>query len=114
MYNPNNPMQRCNLMLDLVSQRQRALGTNIANMDTPGYVRKDIDFADYLGSMGSKIETDLSLKLGPSGIIEQQSEGVNVAQELAKMQENAIMYTMATRQMSSIITQMKTVINVGK
>ena len=114
MYNPNSSMQRCNLMLDLVAQRQRALGMNIANVDTPGYVRKDIDFADYLGSMGSRLETDLSARLGPSGIIEKQEQGVDVAQELAQMQENAILYTMATREMSSIITQMKTVINVGK
>ena len=114
MYNPNSPMQRCNLMLDLAAQRQRALGMNIANVDTPGYVRKDIDFADYLGSMGSRLETDLSAKLGPSGVIEKQEEGVNVAQELAQMQENSIIYAMATREMSSIITQMKTVINVGK
>ena len=114
MYNPNSSMQRCNLMLDLVAQRQRALGMNIANVDTPGYVRKDIDFADYLGSMGSRLETDLSAKLGPSGVIEKQEEGVNVAQELAQMQENSILYAMATREMSSIITQMKTVINVGK
>ena len=114
MYNPNSSMQRCNLMLDLVAQRQRALGMNIANVDTPGYVRKDIDFADYLGSMGSRLETDLSARLGPSGVIEKQEEGVNVAQELSQMQENAILYAMATREMSSIITQMKTVINVGK
>ncbi len=114
MYNPNSSMQRCNLMLDLVAQRQRALGMNIANVDTPGYVRKDIDFADYLGSMGSRLETDLSARLGPSGVIEKQEQGVDVAQELAQMQENAILYTMATREMSSIITQMKTVINVGK
>ena len=114
MYNPNSSMQRCNLMLDLVAQRQRALGMNIANVHTPGYIRKDIDFADYLGSMGSRLETDLSAKLGPSGVIEKQEEGVDVAQELAQMQENSILYAMATREMSSIITQMKTVINVGK
>ena len=114
MYNKTSTMQRCNLILDLVAQRQRALGMNIANVDTPGYVRKDIDFADYLGSMGSRLETDLSARLGPSGVIEKQEEGVNVAQELAQMQENSILYAMATREMSSIITQMKTVINVGK
>ena len=107
MYNPNSSMQRCNLMLDLVAQRQRALGMNIANVDTPGYVRKDINFQDYLGSMGSRLETDLSAKLGPSGVIEKQEEGVNVAQELAQMQENSILYAMATREMTSIITQMK-------
>ena len=114
MYNPNSPMQRCNLMLDLVAQRQRALGMNIANVDTPGYVRKDIDFADYLGSMGSKLETDLSARLGPSGVIEKRDDKVNVAQELAQTQENSILYIMATRQMSSIITQMKTAVNVGR
>ncbi len=114
MYNPRSSMQRCNLMLDLVAQRQRALGMNIANVDTPGYVRKDIDFADYLGSMGSRLETDLSAKLGPSGVIEKKGEKVDMAQELAKMQENSILYIMATRQMSSIITQMKTAVNVGR
>lgn len=114
MYTPMDSMGKCNLMLDLVAQRQRALGMNIANVDTPGYVRKDIDFADYLGSMNSRLETQLSTKLGPSGVIEKQEEGVNVAQELAQMQENSILYAMATRRMSSIITEMKTVVNVGQ
>ena len=81
MYNPRSSMQRCNLMLDLVAQRQRALGMNIANVDTPGYVRKDIDFADYLGSMGSRLETDLSAKLGPSGVKEKKGEKVSTTSE---------------------------------
>ena len=42
---------KVNLMMDLVAQRQRALGSNVANVDTPGYVRRDIDFGMYLGSM---------------------------------------------------------------
>ena len=33
-------MGKTSLMLDLISQRQRALGSNVANVDTPGYVRK--------------------------------------------------------------------------
>ena len=37
-----------------------------------------------------------------------------MAEELAEIQKNALMYTMATRRMSNIITEMKTVINVGK
>ena len=40
-------MGKTSLMLDLISQRQRALGSNVANVDTPGYVRKDIDFSTY-------------------------------------------------------------------
>lgn len=108
-------MGKTNLMLDLISQKQRALGSNVANIDTPGYVRRDIDFSQYIGSMNSPIETKLSTKLGPSGVIEDRREQeIDIAEELAEMQKNSIMYTIATRRMSNIITEMKTVINVGK
>ena len=108
-------MGKTSLMLDLISQRQRALGSNVANVDTPGYIRKDIDFSTYLGNMNSPIETKLSTELGPSGIIEdRRKQEIDIAEELAEIQKNALMYTMATRRMSNIITEMKTVINVGK
>ena len=115
MYTSLDSMGKVSLMMDLISQRQRAIGSNIANVDTPGYVRRDIDFATYLGTMNSPLETKLSQKLGPSGIIEErQYEEINPAQELIALQENSMLYSMATRRMSNIITEMKTVINVGK
>lgn len=115
MYTAMNGMGNVSMMMDLISQRQRALGSNLANVDTPGYVRRDINFGQYLGTMNSPIETKLSEKLGPSAVIdERSSEEINPAQELIALQENALLYSMATRRMSSIITEMKTVINVGK
>ena len=114
-YTSLDAMNKTSLMLDLISQRQRALGANVANVDTPGYVRKDIDFSQYLGTMNSPIETKLSTALGPSGVIEDRREKeIDIAEELAELQKNSLMYTMATRRMSNIITEMKTVINVGK
>ena len=114
-YTSLDPMNKTALMLDLISQRQRVLGSNIANVDTPGYVRKDIDFSTYLGNMNSPLETKLSTALGPSGVIEdRQRQEIDIAEELAEIQKNALMYTMATRRMSNIITEMKTVLNVGK
>ncbi len=108
-------MGKTSLMLDLISQRQRALGANIANVDTPGYVRRDIDFSQYLGNMNSPIETKLSTALGPSGVIEdRRNQEIDIAEELAELQKNSIMYTMATKRMSKIITEMRTVLNVGK
>ena len=108
-------MGKTGLMLDLISQRQRALGSNVANVDTPGYVRCDIDFSQYLGSMNSPLETKLSSELGPSGVIEDRRRSeIDIAEELTEMQKNSLLYTMATRRMSNIITEMKTVINVGK
>jgi flagellar basal-body rod protein FlgB len=115
MFTSLDNMGKVSLMMDLISQRQRALGSNLANMDTPGYVRRDINFSDYLGSMNSPLETKLSEKLGPSGVIEERKyEEIDPANELMELQENSLLYTMATRRMSNIITEMKTVINVGK
>ena len=114
-YTSLDTIGKANLMMDLISQKQRALGSNVANMDTPGYVRRDIDFSQYLGTMNSPLETKLSTKLGPSGILEEREKSeIDIAEELAEMQKNSLLYTMATRRMSNIITQMKTVVNVGK
>lgn len=115
MFTPLNHMGKVGLMMDLITQRQVALGSNLANVDTPGYVRRDIDFAEYLGSMNSPLETKLSERLGASALISQRTyEEIKPDKELMELQQNALLYTMATRRMSNIITEMKTVINVGK
>ncbi len=113
-YTSLDSMGKTGLMLDLIAQRHRALSSNVANVDTPGYVRKDINFSMYLGSMNSPLETKLSTELGPSGVLEdRQKQEIDMAQELSEIQKNSILYTMATTRMTKIITEMKTVINVG-
>ncbi len=115
MFTSLDNMGKVTLMMDLIAQRQRALGSNLANIDTPGYVRRDINFGDYLSSMNSPLETKLSEKLGPSGVInEREYKEIDPAEELMEIQQNSLLYTMATRRMSNIITEMKTVINVSK
>lgn len=113
-YTPTNPLDRTSLILGLISQKQKMLGANLANIDTPGYIRKDIDFQQYLGNMNSPLETDLSTRLGPSAVITEDGKQVVPVDELSSMQKNALYYNVAVRRMSSIITQMKTVVNVGK
>ncbi len=78
MFTPNNSIDKCNLMLDLAAHRQKALAGNISNIDTPGYIRKDVDFTQYLGSMNSPLETELSERLGSSAIIKEQEGKVDV------------------------------------
>ena len=115
MFSTLDNMGKVTLMMDLISQRQRALGSNLANVDTPRYVRRDVNFSDYLGTLNNPLETKLSEKLGPSGVIEERrGEEIEVDKELSELQKNSLLYTMATRRMSNIITEMKTVINVGK
>ena len=46
-------------------------------------------------------------------MVETSNEKVNAATELSEMQKNSILFAIATRRMSSIITEMKSVINIG-
>lgn len=112
-YLPKDPIQKAQLMLDLISNRQEAIAGNVANMDTPNYVRKDVEFSQYLNTMNGSLETNLSRKLGPSGVIEPREQTLSVTDELAIAQKNSMLYGVAAKHLSSIITEMKTAINVG-
>lgn len=114
-FHPLDPFKGTGSILNLIAQKQKALGENLANIDTPGYNRKDVNFGEYLGDSNSSIETAMAIKLGHAPITTQAgSEPVNPANELMELQKNSLLYSMATRRMSSIITEMRTVINVGK
>ena len=114
MYSPIDPIQKSQLFLDLIAARQEAVSGNIANMDTPNYVRKDIEFSQYLNTMNSDLETKLSQKLGPSGVMEPQSQALSAEAELALMQKNSILSAVAARQVTNTITELTTVIKRGK
>ncbi len=113
MFTPNNSIDKCNLMLDLAAHRQRALAGNISNIDTPGYIRKDVDFSQYLGSMNSPLETELSERLGPSAIIQDQQGKIDSVYELTELHKNSIIYRTAVKRVTSALSAIMTVINVG-
>ena len=48
MFTSLDNIGKVSLIMDLIAQRQRALGSNLANIDTPGYVRRDINFAEKI------------------------------------------------------------------
>lgn len=100
--------------LGLIAERHKALSSNIANMDTPNYYRKDVSFAHYMGDAANPLETALAKKLGPSPVMLSENGGkIDPATELAEIQKNSILYTVATRRMTSLITELKQVINMG-
>ena len=108
-----NALDKSVKILDILTKKQEIIADNITNMDTPGYVRKDIKFSNYLNSSGSSLEAKLDEKLGPGLIAMEASGPVDPAQEIANMQQNYVLYSMATRKMKSTITELRTVIDVG-
>src|SRR5690349_17979662 len=80
------------------STRQNALAANIANADTPGYRRVDVDFHSALASaMGSSDRTSAleRVSFSPSvdksaGAMRADGSSVDIDSESAKMAENAL------------------------
>lgn len=111
---PNNPIGRTLNALDLIAEKHKALSSNLANMNTPNYKRKDVSFSQYLAGTFNPLETKLAAKMGPSPVMVQTSnEKIDPATELSEMNKNSILFAVASRRMTSIITEMKTVINMG-
>ena len=115
MYNPIDSIDGGTRLLGLIAARQKMLSNNISNMDTPGYTRQDISFSQFLAPEVSPLETKLSQKMGTKTIWSEFSdEKVDIGKEFAEMQKNYLTYTLATRKVSSTITQMRTAINMGQ
>ena len=76
--------------------RQTALAQNVANANTPGYQRKDVDFESSLqaamaggqnpDNLQFSVETDASAPMQPDG------NSVDIDTEAAKLSENGINY----------------------
>ena len=107
-------IQKTNYILDLISQRQQIISTNLSIVDTPGYVRKDLTFSQHLASNNTPIETNLSARMGTAAIFSEEGGTVDIATELTEMQRNSLLYSAAARQMSSVITQIRSVANIGR
>lgn len=55
--------------LDLRSERQRLIASNIANADTPGYVARDMNFADALRQATGQAAPAAALAVSHTGHI---------------------------------------------
>lgn len=79
--------------------RHQALASNLANVNTPGYRRRDVDFQSALdGAMGSsdpkRALEDLAIEVAedPASASRADGSSVDVDAESAKMAANGLQY----------------------
>ena len=96
-------------VLDILADRHRILASNIANLSTPGYRTKDINFQDVLGQViAAKEEAftqgatnniqeelkDINFEVGeinPANV-NPQTNDVDIDKEMVKLTTNTLMY----------------------
>lgn len=111
----DNTMLALSKSLDLRSQKQTVLSSNIANAETPGYQSKAIDFerqlarALQLGDTPLKKTNPRHMSPGrqvnmvqadiyndPNGVVREDGNTVDRDAEMVKLAENQLMYNAST------------------
>jgi len=118
--------------LDLSTRRHQLISANIANVDTPGYRTKDIDFAAALKQASDSPESQTlgsllglnsgsdQLKQDPEVIetqglaIRNDGNNVNGDREMANLAENSLQYTLATQLLGREFSLIRSAIREGR
>lgn len=108
--------------------RHQVLANNVANSETPGYKREEVDFRSYLarslkpsiqvvrthpahlapaGQDGFVITQDLS-SITPDG------QSVDIDKEMAEVSTNALYYSAVSEQLSSYVSLLRSAITEGR
>jgi flagellar basal-body rod protein FlgB len=104
-------------LMGAINTRQNIAASNLANAQTPGYTAKAASFSDLLANSSAPFDTKLSKQFG-NGLVDTATqdtgEPVKMERELLTLQENSMLYSVATRRLSTIISAMKTATQVGR
>lgn len=117
MFRMSDSIQILGKLLDVCELRHRVLAGNLANANTPNYVRKEVKFKDALndaikngdlegsGSFKPEVFDDRTRPADASG------NNVEAQKELADIAENSLMYGVAAKMLNSKYSRLRKVIS---
>ena len=108
-----DPIQgRMEHYLDLLSARQKLVASNVANLATPGYRTRDIDFQF---EFESQLDGGSPNVIEPTGLtVKNDGNNVSLDRETRLMAENAMRFNFVTNLMKNEMRMVKQAIAEGK
>lgn len=115
-------VQSLEVYLGLVATRQKLVASNIANLDTPGYRTKDIDFQNELSSALIRTRTGgdagIASRLPSATEVEglalnNDGNNVNLDREARMMAENAMRFELGSALLASRYRTIRLAIKEG-
>jgi len=97
--------------MDLLSARQKLVASNIANIDTPGYRSKDIDFQAEFQSLAQGKAPDVIDT--PGLAVKSDGNNVSLDREARLLSENALRFSIASNLMKSQFKMVEAAIKEG-
>ena len=109
-------------VLSWTAKRQQALSSNIANMDTPGYVAKDYSFREQLSGLamastsGSHItpQTESTVQMVEMDApMKKNGNSVDLEQNMTELTKNALQYITLVQYLNQRLKTLRASINEG-
>lgn len=101
--------------MDLLSARQKLVVSNIANIDTPGYKTKDIDFQfEFLNAGGGTSGQGPNVLDAPGLVTKSDGNNVSLDREARLLAENALRFSVASSLMKSELKSVESAIKEGQ
>jgi flagellar basal-body rod protein FlgB len=102
--------------LNIRSFYHKVLASNIANVETPGYKEKDIDFVSELKRSTNSSTSDIEVieKASQNGVDGIDGNSVNMEDQIVKLSENTMMFSACVQLINKKFSMMKYVINGGR
>ncbi|MEI6231511.1 MAG: flagellar basal body protein [Planctomycetota bacterium] len=96
--------------LDSTALRHRVISNNLANSDTPGFIRNDVSFNAELARATNGARAGIAVSEDQTNEPRQDGNNVQVDQELAELSENALMQQMAVQVLQAKMSMNKVAI----
>ena len=123
----DNTVNLLQKFLDVQSRRAEVIGGNIANADTPGYIAKELDFADYLKDAAREAALPLSQQNANKSfsdspqIIEQTPTAIGLdgntvdsGREMSELAQTGSNFNFGVKMLQSRLRLLRTAIREGK
>ena len=100
-------------LTDAILQRQEILSGNLANINTPGYIRQDIDFGRVLSELknNSVFDSDNSSLLARARY-KDYSKPITLESELSKLYDNHLRYLLLVKSVNHHFDHLKKALEV--
>lgn len=115
--------ERIEKSLDVGWLRNEVISDNIANVDTPGYKRRDVLFKDHLVSelQNSHINVKSKINSGETKVVTEDTDysyridgnNVDIEREMAIMAENTLKYNTLIQRVSGQFNKIRSIIKGG-
>ena len=103
--------------MDLLSIRQKAVASNVANVDTPGYRTKDVDFQyEFLSSLNDSKPLQETVEIVEPNDLLAKNDGnnVNIDREMRLLAENSMRFRMVSTLARGEFKAIKNALSEGK